>query len=96
MKVCPKPHPLAVSKVMAGYLVLSHPESEEFIVLNGLGTRVFALADGIKTVGEIIRLIAAEFNLSLGEARQEVADAMQEMMIHNLLIVEPSTELSTL
>jgi hypothetical protein len=92
MKVCPKPHPLAVSKAMEGYLILSHAESEEFLVLNRMGARVFALADGIKTVGKIIRLIAVEFDLSLAEARQEVADAMQEMMIHNLLIVEPSSQ----
>jgi hypothetical protein len=92
MKVCPKPHPLAVSKVIEGYLILSHAESEEFIVLNRMGARVFALADGIKSVGQIIRLIAVEFELSLAEARQEVADAMQEMMIHNLLIVEPSSQ----
>jgi hypothetical protein len=93
MKVCPKPHPLAVSKVIDGYLVLSHLDSDQYIVLNSIGLRVFMLSDGIKSVGEVIHLIADEFHLSLSEARQEVADAMQEMMIHSLMIVEQSPEL---
>jgi hypothetical protein len=96
MSVCPKPHPLTVSKEIDGYLVLSRMGSEEFVVCKRVGARVFSLADGNRSVGGIIRLIADEFQLPFGEARQEVADSIQEMMIHRLLIVEDIIEPSAL
>jgi hypothetical protein len=96
MNRCPKPHPLAVCKVIEGYLVLSHIHNDELIILNGIGARVFLLADGNKTVAEIIRFIACEFHITMSEARQEVADCLQEMMILKLLIAETPPEFSSL
>jgi hypothetical protein len=95
MPVCPKPHPLAVYKELDGYLILSRLNSEEFLLLKGLGARVFRLADGSKSVGNIIHLIAEEFQLPLSDARQEVADSIQEMMIHKLLVIEDVAEASS-
>jgi hypothetical protein len=95
MTVCPKPHPLTAWKAIDGYLVLSHVDSEEFIILKGIGARTFLLADGSRTVGEIIRLIASEFQLKVSEARQEVVDSIQELMIHNMLINDNLPQPST-
>jgi hypothetical protein len=88
MQIFPRPHLSTSSKRIDGRIVLTHKDSQQVIVLNGVGSYIFGLADGSHSIGEIVTLIAATYDVSLTEAQQDVVDFIQELMIHNMLILE--------
>lgn len=75
----PRRHPDAAFRVVEGNGVVVLPGAGEVQLLNPSGARVWELIDGSRSVGEISRALAEEFDIS-----QETARADTEAFIRNL------------
>ena len=56
------------SRALDGEAVLVHAEQKKVTVLNGVGARLWELADGQHSIAEIARVIAGEYEVSLGQS----------------------------
>lgn len=83
----PAPHPQAISRVVDGEAVIVLPESGQVGVLNEVGTRVWELADGTRSLEEIVAAILEEFEVTPERARQDVDAFVQELVEKGMLIL---------
>jgi hypothetical protein len=60
--------PAVVSRLIDGEAVLVHPGQGKVRVLNPVGARLWELANGDLTVGEMARVIAAGYDVDLTQA----------------------------
>lgn len=61
-----------ISRVLDGEAVLVHPQQGRVRVLNGVGARVWELVDGSRTIDEIAQQLAAEYDVGLARAQEDV------------------------
>ncbi len=69
----PVPNPAVVGSIVEGEAVLVLPEQGQVRVLNEVGARIWALADGTRTVQDIVTAICTEYDV---EPSQAEADAL--------------------
>lgn len=64
--------------------------------LNSVGTRIWELCDGRRTVEEIVQIIAAEFDAELATIREDTSQFVQELERAVLIKIdkEPHTPLA--
>lgn len=67
----PRPHPDAAFRVVEGKGVVVLPGAGEVRILNPAAARIWELMDGRRSVGEIARAIAAEFDVPEATARAD-------------------------
>ena len=63
--------PGVMSRLVDGEMVLVHPAQGKIRVLNRVGTRLWELADGRRSVDEMANAIAAEYGVDLARARSD-------------------------
>lgn len=63
--------PGVMSRLVDGEMVLVHPAQGKIRVLNRVGTRLWELADGRRSVDEMASAIAAEYGVGLDRARSD-------------------------
>lgn len=68
----PQRSPMVVSRFLDGEAVLVHPVQGNVRVLNVVGARVWELADGQRTLGDIVEAIATEFQVDVARVETEV------------------------
>jgi hypothetical protein len=68
----PQRSPAVVSRLLDEEMVLVHPVQGKVRVLNSVGARVWELADGQRTLGDIIRAIAVEYQVDVTRVEVEV------------------------
>jgi uncharacterized lipoprotein YajG len=61
------------------------PETSEYKILNGVGSRVWELVDGVRTQEEIARVISAEYDVALETALADVKEFLEELRANNML-----------
>jgi hypothetical protein len=89
----PASHPQAISRIIEGEAVIVLPESGQVGVLNEVGTRVWELTDGRRSLEEIVAAIVEEFEITPERARQDVDAFVQELVEKEMLILSAeSTE----
>jgi hypothetical protein len=66
-----------------GLVVL--PNRSEVKVLNPVGTRIFELLDGTRTVGEIAATIANEYDVTTEQSRIDVDEFVASLRSHGML-----------
>ncbi|MBI5305272.1 MAG: PqqD family protein [Chloroflexi bacterium] len=89
----PQPHAQVATRIVDGSAVIVLADSGEVIVLNAVGTRVWQLADGTRTLGEIVTTIQAEYTVSLEQAQTDVEAFVNKLLKANaLLLNDPTTE----
>ena len=81
----PKPHPQTAGRVIDNEAVLILADASEINVLNEVGSRIFALADGSRTVGEIAALIGEEFTVAPDIALHDVVDFLDELVADKVM-----------
>jgi Coenzyme PQQ synthesis protein D (PqqD) len=86
----PARSPVVRSRDIAGERLLMHRELKQYHILNGTAGRIWDLADGTRTVGEISSAIAAEFNADPDRVDKDVRDTVDGMMALRLLA--PATD----
>lgn len=78
-------HPRTAARVFSGEAVVITPAENRVRMLNPVGSRVWELADGTRTLDEIAVALTAEFEVDLAEARTSVAAFVEELLGKGLL-----------
>lgn len=92
LQMYPKPHPQTAGRVIDGEAVLILADSSEVNVLNEVGSRIFALADGSHSVTDIANLIATEYEVSGEQATQDVVDFIRQMVDREVFVLSATRE----
>jgi hypothetical protein len=87
----PKPHPQTAGRVIDGEAILMLADDSEIQVLNGVGSRIFELADGSRSVSDIASAIAGEYEVDEVQAHQDVLAFLRQLVAQNVLIFENKT-----
>jgi len=84
----PIKHPRTASRVIEGEAVIVVPEEDIVKVLNDVGSRIWELADGTRTVNEIGVLIHEEYEVSLEQAEQDTREFVEELIESGMMTFE--------
>lgn len=79
----PTPHPQVAATVVDGQAVIVMADSGQVTVLNEVGTRIWQLSDGMRSLEEIIATIVDEY-----EVTPEVAWQDAEVFLGRLIEVQ--------
>lgn len=82
----PAPHPQTAGRVIDGEAVLLLAETNEIQVLNPVGSRIFELANGQRSLAEIASALTDEYNVDFNEALADV-DAFVQQLVDNRVLV---------
>lgn len=80
LSLVPVAHPQVASRVVDEQAVIVLSDEGEVTVLNEVGTRVWDLVDGKRTVGQIIDLIASEYAIDQETARRDVEEFLKQLV----------------
>lgn len=78
-------HPRAASRLFEGEVVIVHPDTNMVRMLNPVGSRIWELADGTRTISEIAAALVEEFEVELEIAHQSVSDFVEELRSKDIL-----------
>jgi hypothetical protein len=81
----PKHHPRTASRVFSGEAVVISPAENVVRMFNPVGSRIWELADGTRTLDEIALTLTREFEIDLSHARESVAAFVDELAEKELL-----------
>ena len=83
----PAPHSQVAARVVDGEAVVILADSGNVNVLNPVGTRIWELADGSRSVRQIADAIAAEYEVTPEGALQDVTEFVQKLVeVHALTL----------
>ena len=85
----PMPHPQVSGQVVGDEAVLVLPEKGKVVVLNEVGGRIWELADGTRTVTDIVEVIVSEYQVSEEQARADVEKFIEELVEAQVLVLSP-------
>lgn len=90
----PRPHPQTAGRVIDGEAILLLADTNEIQVLNEVGSRIFALADGQHSLAEIASILTDEFEVDLNQALDDVGAFIQQLVDHQVLVLhdQPRTD----
>jgi hypothetical protein len=81
----PTHHLRTASRVFDGEAVVISPAENTVRMLNPIGSRIWELADGTRTIEEIAVTLTQEFAVDLPEARRSTATFVEELVAKQLL-----------
>ncbi len=90
-QIYPKPHPQTAGRVIDGEAVLILADSSEIQVLNPVGSRIFELADGQRSIADISQIIAQEYDVAPANARADVLEFLQQLVDKNVMVFVESS-----
>jgi hypothetical protein len=73
-------------------IVLLVPETGEYFTVEEVGARIWALADGSRSVRDIAGALAAEYDAPAATIEQEALDFLQELENARLIVPADSGE----
>ncbi len=85
-------HPQIASRVVEGQEIILYADSGEVTVLNDVGTRVWELIDGARSVDDIIGVIAGEYVVERAIAERDVAEFLQDLARREAIIMSDTRE----
>ncbi len=77
-----------VSQPIGDEAVLVHPAQGKVRVLNRAGARLWELADGQRSVGDMAQAMADEYGLDLGQAQADALAFCADLMARGVLMVD--------
>lgn len=86
----PKPHSQTAGRVIDGEAVLILSDVSEVNVLNGVGSRIFELCDGTRTLDQIAKQLVNEYNVDEATAQADVVEFVDDFVAQNILILTDS------
>lgn len=81
----PRHTPGVTSRTLDGEAVIVDPVHSKVTVLNGVGARLWELADGQRKIGEMARVIADEYEVSLTKAESDAQTFCHDLAGRGLL-----------
>jgi hypothetical protein len=79
--------PGVVSRLVDGEAVIIHPRQGRVRVLNGVGSRLWELADGQRRVVELTEIVTREYNVDGDRAATETLAFLTDLAERGLLVV---------
>jgi len=79
----PAPHPQVAARVVDGSAVIVLADGGEVNVLNPVGTRIWELCDGARSVRQIAESIASEFDVTAERALQDTEEFLGQLLQSN-------------
>jgi hypothetical protein len=83
-----RPHPEVASDVVDGEAVLLVPQRGTVVVLNEVGAAIWRQLDGVRTAGQIARLLAAEYDTTLAEAERDTLDFLADLVERGVVTLQ--------
>lgn len=87
----PAPHPQVAWRMIDGEALLVLADAGEVAVLNGVGSRIWQLADGSRSIDDIITVIVAEYDTTADEAGRDVVDFIEQLVKEHILVLSERT-----
>lgn len=84
----PKRSPLVVSRLLDEEAVLVHPVQGKVRVLNQVGARVWDLADGRRTLDDIVQMIASEYTVDSSRVQADVVVFCEDLVQRGVLLFD--------
>ncbi len=81
----PTHHPRIAARVFSGEAVIITPAENMVRMLNAVGSRVWELVDGTRTVEQIAHALTQEFDVDLPQARTSATAFIDELVAKGLL-----------
>ena len=81
----PRKHPDAASRVYDDEAFVVVPSRGEYDILNKVGTRVWELIDGQRSVEEIVTIICDEYEVEPARADADVRELIEGFRRHDML-----------
>ena len=75
----PLKSPQTASRVIDGEAVIIIPQDNEVKVLNEVGSRIWDLIDGQRDLNEVSTLISDEFEVSSGQAFEDITEFINDL-----------------
>ena len=91
-KMYPRPHPPTAGRVIDGEAVLILADSSEVNVLNQVGSRIFELSDGSRSIEDITMIIAEEYEVSVEQADIDVREFILQLVDQSIIILDEIRE----
>ena len=88
MDVIPRHSESVASRALDGEAILVHAEQKKVTVLNGVGARLWELADGQRTVQDMARVIAEEYEVSMVKAESDALAFCRDLEGRGLLTLQ--------
>ena len=88
-------HPQVAARIIDGEAVIVLPESGQVNVLNEVGSRIWELIDGTRSVGEITEIIVAEYDVTAEQAEGDMDEFIQELVENKMLVLADEKVAST-
>ena len=84
-EIVPVKHPDAAARIYDEEAFIVLPHKGQYKILNGVGTRVWALIDGSRSAGDIATLIADEYETTFESALTDVGDFLKDLESNGML-----------
>jgi len=88
----PRPHPQTAGRLIDGEAVLILADTSEVNVLNQVGSRIFELADGTKSIDDISEIISKEYEVAIEQADLDVRQFVLLLVDQSILVLEENKE----
>ena len=82
-------NPNVVSRVVENEAVLIIPEQGEVKVLNEVGSRIWELVDGKRSIQDISSLICLEFDVDQETAEQDTLEFISDIIDKGIIKISP-------
>jgi hypothetical protein len=81
-----KPNPALADQTLGGKSVLLDYDSRRILGLNSTGSRIWALLDGTRTLGDVCRVLAREHDMPLEDVIGDVEPFVRDLVDRELLV----------
>lgn len=81
----PTHHPQTASRIYSGEAVIISPAENMVRMLNPVGSRIWELANGTRTLDQIAAALTEEYDVDLDHARRSVEAFVEELASRGLL-----------
>jgi hypothetical protein len=86
----PVSHPQVAAQIVDDEAVIVLSDAGEINVLDPVGTRVWELIDGLRTVQQIVDVIVDEFEVTLEQAQSDVVEFMETLVQDKMVVLQAS------
>jgi Coenzyme PQQ synthesis protein D (PqqD) len=81
-------HPQVATRIVDGEALIVLADSGQVNVLNPVGTRMWELMDGTRTIQQIADAICDEFDVGKDEAERDLEEFVQQLIGANAIVLQ--------
>ena len=83
----PIPHAQVAARVIDNEAVIVLSESGEVEILNEVGSRIWELMDGTRTLEAIAQTLAEEFEVTAEQAQADLAEFVEQLVQQRVIVL---------